>query len=129
MNDTYINRFIPNTNKLIHKNLSTETTMKSKLCSVLCMMLMSLPIICYSQERIVGQTDCGTWIKINRPADRGWILGYLSGINTDKNNQDILRKLDSAEQTILFVDNYCRNNPLEKTSSAAWQLLIELAKK
>jgi hypothetical protein len=103
--------------------------MKTKLSFVLCVVLMSWQITSYSQERIVGQTDCGTWIKINRPADRGWILGYLSGINTNKNNQDILRKLDSAEQAILFVDNYCRNNPLENTSSAVWQLMIELAKK
>ena len=47
---------IPNTDKLIHKNLSTETTMKTKLSSVLCVMLMSYLLSgCLSQEQILQQ--------------------------------------------------------------------------
>ena len=125
MNDTYINRFIPNTNKLIHKNLSTETTMKTILSSVLCVVLMSWQITTYSQAQF-GDVDCGKWIKLNRQTDKAWLLGYLSGMNTDITNKNFLNKLDSVEQAFLFVDNYCRNNPLKKVGDAAVALFAEL---
>lgn len=101
MNDTYINRFIPNNNKSIHKNLSTETTMKTKLSSVLCVVLISWPWIGSSQSfTTFGTPDCGEWIKQNSVRDKSWLLGYLSGINSEPLNQkyDALNELNSAQQ-------------------------------
>ena len=141
MNDTYINRFIPNTNKLIHKNLSTETTMKTKLCSVLCVVLMSWSTSNIAQvpnssnkKQIsnIGGTDCGTWINQTRITDRAWAVGFISGINaslsTEKN--DILGKnIKSGEQIWLYVDNYCRNNPLSQVQDALVNLWVEIRTK
>jgi hypothetical protein len=106
--------------------------MKTKLCSVLCVMLMSWSITGKTQSfTTFGTPDCGQWIKENSARDKSWLLGYLSGINSEPLNQkhDALNELNSAQQAYLFVDNYCRNNPLHKVSEAAFNLYIELMKK
>jgi hypothetical protein len=99
--------------------------MKTKLSSVLCVVLMSWSINGYTQTGF-GVPDCGLWINGNRQPDKAWLLGFLSGLNTDITNKDFLRKLNSAEQAYLFVDNYCRKNPLKKVSDAGVALFSEL---
>jgi hypothetical protein len=78
--------------------------MKTILSSVLCIVLMSWSITGFTQVSF-GDPDCGKWIKLNRQTDKAWLLGYLSGMNTDITNKNFLNKLDSAEQAFLFVDN------------------------
>ncbi len=58
-------------------------------------------------------------------------MGYLSGINlmvADK-NKDPLDKINSAEQIFVWMDNYCRANPLKNVREGAQDLFIELQKK
>jgi hypothetical protein len=86
---------------------------------------MSWSINGYTQTGF-GVPDCGLWINGNRQPDKAWLLGFLSGLNTDITNKDFLRKLNSAEQAYLFVDNYCRKNPLKKVSDAGVALFSEL---
>ena len=68
------------------------------------------------------------------PWQKSWLLGYLSGANAawdgvDKPATDPLSALSSAEQAFVWVDNYCKKNPLEMVSSAGMFLMIELVKK
>ena len=79
-----------------------------------------------------GDYDCGLWFVKKEPA-KGWLLGNLSGMNAilanDKIKYDPLGKLNSAEQAFLWMDNYCRVNPLRTVSEGALELYIELQKK
>ncbi len=119
---------ISNTNKLIHKNLSTETTMKTILSSVLCVVLMSWSTSNIAQVTVFGSTDCGTWVNQKRITDKTWAIGYISGVNaaTSTPRNDILKSIKSAEQIWLFVDKYCRDNPLQTVLTALNNLWIEL---
>lgn len=71
--------------------------------------------------RGAGTRGCGEWVAARRGGTassagavnmEGWILGYLSG-NADALNIDILRNV-SAESIFLWMDNYCKANPLER---------------
>ena len=93
--------------------------------------MMSWPLCGFTQISIMGNTDCGTWINQKRAVDRFWVSGYISGINavrsTEKN--DILKKIQSGEQVYLYIDNYCRDNPLKEVQNALNSLWLELEKK
>lgn len=75
-----------------------------------------------------GKYDCATWFT-KEPA-KDWLLGYLTGVNfilaDAKKGFDPLSKVNSAEQIYLWVDNYCKANPLKTVHSAANELYIEL---
>lgn len=78
-----------------------------------------------------GQPDCGEWVRSHRQVDRAWLLGYLSGMNqihnaTDRKPTDPLDALNSAEQAFLWMDNWCKANPLKKVGAGAFELFIEL---
>ena len=104
--------------------------MKTKLCSVLCIVLMSWSLIGKTQSlTTIGDPDCGQWIKNNSNKDKGWLFGFLSGLNFDLSNKDSLSKLNSVEQAYLFVDNYCRKNPLKSVSDAGADLYLDLMRK
>ena len=79
-----------------------------------------------------GDYDCGEWFT-KRPVAGAWLLGYLSGINAmaadEKKRFDPLNNLNSADQAYLWVDNYCKANPLKQLSSAGQLLYLELQKK
>jgi hypothetical protein len=51
--------------------------MKTKLCFVLCVVLMSWSTSNIAQVRNFGSTDCGTWINQNRITDKGGGFEYL----------------------------------------------------
>jgi hypothetical protein len=86
-----------------------------------------------------GDTSCGTWTKLRPagalkpnesvPAEFGvlfmWVVGYMSGANTDPSYPDALLGKDLVG-LIGWIDNYCRANPLKNISSAASSLIIEL---
>lgn len=74
-----------------------------------------------------GNYDCGEWFTKRQPA-RIWLLGYLSGLAAGDSQAkvDVLDRLNSADQAYLWMDNYCKANPLKKVSNGAVQLYIEL---
>jgi len=83
---------------------------------------------------VFGTPDCGKWISQPTPARKGWLLGYLSGLNggfveVARLKGDPLSELQSAEQAFLWMDNYCRANPLQNVSDGAITLFIELIDK
>lgn len=80
-----------------------------------------------------GQPDCGQWVRDGRAADRAWLLGYLSGMNRIHNiwghgPADPLDTLNSAEQAVLWMDNWCKANPLKGVGLGGLELLLELMK-
>jgi hypothetical protein len=86
-----------------------------------------------------GNRDCGIWLQKDndylRMGTEGWLLGYLSGqnkvINTLKKekNGDVLGKVNSANQILLWMNNYCTANPLSDIATGADKLMVELMKR
>lgn len=78
----------------------------------------------------IGTPSCGNWVKegINNSAMGGayfyWLSGYLSGMAV-ATNKDILRDADTAS-IVLWMDNYCKENPLRHVDYAANELFTEL---
>ena len=81
---------------------------------------------------VVGAATCGDWVKEradngkNKVADESWLVGYLSGIATDS-NKNFLR-FNNANSFYLWMDDYCKNNPLSNTSIGGKMLSMELMK-
>ena len=85
---------------------------------------------------VLGARSCGTWIESRTDnssgkswaslASESWLVGYLSGLagGIDK---DFLKGTD-APSIFLWVDNYCRSNPLKAIDDAGIALALELVK-
>ena len=105
--------------------------MKTKLLiSAIAMTISGL----VSAQTSFGSADCGEWVKsqttgTQKQSDRAWLLGFLSGLNQDDFFENALNKVSSASQIFLWMDNYCKNNPLERVSGGAYKLLSELMNK
>lgn len=88
----------------------------------------------YAQPDIRGAVACGTWVKSRQDGPtatiyaRGWLLGYLSGKSSANGLPGIL-KTTPPESLYLWIDNYCKSNPLKDTDDAAEPLFLELLKK
>ena len=93
--------------------------------------------ICLAAQNSFSQTgfgspDCGQWLAEKTPGRKAWLAGYLSGLNkvhyisTDRDPLDLLSSMDQA---YAWMDNYCRQNPLEKIHAGGFSLLVELVKK
>ena len=80
-----------------------------------------------------GNRDCAVWFSIQeRPLARVWFLGHLSGMNlmnVSNGNADALSALGSAEQASIWLDNYCKANPLSTLTAGSLRLYTELIKK
>lgn len=85
----------------------------------------------------IGSASCGDWVQ-NRTgggdaklllstAQKFWLLGYLSGV-ANGSGVDFMRTSDAASFE-LWMDNYCRDNPLDNVADGAVKLARELIKK
>ena len=96
-------------------------------------LVMTIPLSAQSQT-VFGMPDCGEWVnQVNSPK-KGWLLGYMSGLNTLHDIEDLkpespLKKINSANQVFLWMDNYCKTNPLKTVGDGGWVLFKELRKK
>ena len=82
---------------------------------------------------IRGAPSCGTWIE-ERPQQNfraisveAWLVGFLSGIAA-ASNEDILHGTDNAS-LFLWMNNWCRANPLKDVFDGATALTRELKRK
>ena len=78
--------------------------------------------------------DCGEWIdgQTNasiRQRDRVWLLGFVSGVNQNAFYKNALSKISSEAQIYLWMDNYCKENPLKDVIDGGYDLMNELRKK
>ena len=82
----------------------------------------------------LGAVDCGLWLKDTdqmKSLYKAWLLGFLTGVNlsdTKVVKSNFLANLNSGQQAVLFVDNYCQKNPLKNTIDAAMNLIFDLEK-
>ena len=80
-----------------------------------------------------GIPDCGQWVNSKNETRKAWLLGYMSGLSVmhelNDSKDDPLKKINSAQQIFLWMDNYCQNNPLKDVSDGGGALFIELMKK
>jgi hypothetical protein len=81
-----------------------------------------------------GGVSCGIWLEARQRATRGntddmlaWVQGFLSGINMAlyQSNPDFLVETD-AQGISAWLDNYCRQHPLENLINASGTLISEL---
>lgn len=96
---------------------------------------------------LLGTPSCGQWVagrtKDSQQASevvqhikgeqyKSWLMGYLSGLaaisNAVKNDVDVLKGAE-AESIFLWMDNYCKTNPLDTLSDGGLSVFTELAKK
>jgi hypothetical protein len=81
-----------------------------------------------------GLIDCGQWViaaGTNKSTYKTWLAGYLSGLNGGhnlwvNNKLDPLDQLGSMDQAYVWMDNWCRTNPLEKLTHGGMVLYEEL---
>lgn len=80
-----------------------------------------------------GGADCGEWVRSPSDPKRHWLLGYMSGLSKmhffNGKDDDPLDKINSAQQIFLWMDNYCKRNPLKNVRNGGDDLFLELMKK
>ena len=83
-----------------------------------------------AQRTIIGDSDCGKWLQLNKDqnnySSQSWLLGFLTALNMTSPKHDLLSKIKSPSQIVFWMDNYCKVNPLSSISIGAMQLHNEL---
>lgn len=84
-----------------------------------------------AQTTTFGSPDCGQWVAEKASHRRGWLMGYLSGMNvihnaTNGTPRNPLAALSSPDQAYLWMDNWCKANPLKQVSEGGMELFVEL---
>jgi hypothetical protein len=78
-----------------------------------------------------GTVSCGTWLEVRKSRgwaeveNQSWVLGYVSDANFYQQSTDFLAAPD-AQAIFAWLDNYCRQHPLEKLLEASQSLIYEL---
>lgn len=76
-----------------------------------------------------GTLSCGSWTENRHSQNRGdtmhavqgqqWVLGFLSGIGfVAQNDDDPLKNMD-VQGVWAWIDNYCRDHPIDQIGTAA----------
>ena len=100
-------------------------------------LMLSVALISFNAvaiETVFGSPDCGSWVQQGSLPKKAWLNGYMSGLNVQHQLQELkpndpLSKINSVEQMAVWMDNYCKKNPLEMVSLGGWILFVELTKK
>jgi hypothetical protein len=103
----------------------------------LCSFAVSLVLLLFSGTAsavmTLGSPSCGQWVRdqstngMQAGANRYWLAGYLSGLAVALQT-DSLTTTDSASIE-LWMDNYCRANPLKGLQDGGVALFRELQQK
>lgn len=83
-----------------------------------------------SAVEIRGGPSCGKWLSDSdltfKHGNQMWLLGYLSGISLVL-EKDSLKGTDNPS-IFLWMDNFCKANPLKSVADGAQDLFLELVK-
>jgi len=76
--------------------------------------------------------SCGAWVKSagilwQRQTYLFWFRGFTSGYNYALPNKQI-SNMPNSETVALYIDKFCRENPLAPFTGAAFNLISELKK-
>lgn len=84
-----------------------------------------------AEVTVRGMGSCGKWVQTKgtsaRLSPEAWVVGFISGIALGT-NVDLLKSNDN-ESLFLWLDNFCRDNPLLPLYDASNKLSLELEKK
>ena len=106
--------------------------MKTKLIALF------LCLLCQSAYAVLarGIPDCGEWLKTDPTEQlrtKSWLIGYLSGINIGFRieKQRDFNYFDNVtnDQIFLWMDKYCRANPLSTVAVGSADLYQEMSNK
>jgi hypothetical protein len=91
-------------------------------------LVLTTPLSVQSQT-VFGMYDCGEWVNQANNSKKGWLLGYMSGLNTLHDIEVLkpknpLDNINSANQIFLWMDNYCKTNPLKTIGEGGWVHII-----
>lgn len=107
--------------------------MRSTVCAVFLAVGFLMPgnVTAYDSQGIYmsRSISCGQWLEndqASRSAKRNYVAGYMSAINAAvKGKRNFFENTD-RESIILFVDKYCRDNPLNAPVGGLLDLLRKL---
>lgn len=103
--------------------------MKLFLIFIFCFPANAFAVNASGEYTTMGALPCGEWVEgrkveNNRPYEH-FILGILTGINmTLKGKSNFFEGID-VESLFLYVDKFCRENPLKHAPHAIRMLLDE----
>ena len=102
--------------------------MKITTCSIVAAFFLLGPIHESAAKTQMGTPDCGEWLNKGefKNVFNMWLLGFISGANWASDSKKDLLKDISNFQAYVWVDNYCRKNPLKNLGQAAAALVLEL---
>ncbi len=82
-----------------------------------------------------GDLDCGLWMRARQQNKanvfESYVLGFLDGISAGE-DREFWRgngQIISRDSVYLWIDNYCRSNPLSQVVPGVFKLFREPAKK
>jgi hypothetical protein len=79
-----------------------------------------------------NENSCADWIERDRKSSQAyelWLTGFLSGLNISGDHKDDFLSGIKANSVYLWMDKYCRENPLKSIPAGALQLIEELTGK
>jgi hypothetical protein len=79
----------------------------------------------------IDTPNCGKWVKANDLGQKWWLIGFLSGLNSAM-RQDVKSdplKGSNVEGIYLWMDTYCKANPLSNLFNGGNLLYVELFQK
>jgi hypothetical protein len=92
-------------------------------------LMLSGVVTSASAVTLMGKVSCGLWTverTENRQGSKIWLMGFLSG-TVVATGKDVLDGTD-ADSLNLWMDNYCKANPLKMVNDGAGVLYNELKK-
>ena len=104
---------------------------KSLVVTVLGVMLLASSWA--AEIRGAGATSCGRWVEVRKTNDHysqlNWVLGFISAYNhyVHKGSEPngVFGEADHNALAV-WLDNYCRTNPLSTLYKGAYELVAEL---
>ncbi len=98
---------------------------------VLAAMLLGAGLQAQAALTVYGNFKCSAWSQDTTNARKGWVLGYVSGINTalGEKDGDLLDNVNKAEEIYDWVDNYCSNHPDDSVQKASTQFYLDLRRR
>lgn len=79
-----------------------------------------------------GAPDCGQWTTSATPIRKAWLLGFMSGMAAKHaalgaTPPDPLNALSSGDQILVWMNNYCKNQPLSTVNEGGEKLFNEIS--
>ena len=87
---------------------------------------------------IRGVPDCASWLQPEHATrefmNKSWLIGYLSGLNMAFSLDERRKPINhfagvTTKQIYLWMDNYCRANPLSSAMTGSSVLYQEMSNK